>query len=418
MRMQIISVLLVWVVWLTAGCTGALPPETSQQADPMECVDTLRCVAVDAGEPVHIAALQAISGSSAFLGEDQTGAIDIAVADYGDIHGHSITVTVEDSLCSAEGGQVAAQKVATNPAVAGILGTSCSSAATAALPIVSEAGLSMIAASTTSPVLTEADREVGGVWQPGYYRTAHNDLFQGRLVAEFAYRELGLQTAATIHDGSPYAEKLQAVMADTFRELGGTVAYQGAVNVGDTDMRPLLTEIAAGQPDFLFFPIFQPEGNLVAAQTREITGLEDTILIGGGGLFTREFAVNTGQAALDMYLAAPLVRNESYDALLQKWEDRHGGTPPSGYHAHMYDATLMLLEAIDAAARSDADGNLLIGLQAVRDHLDGIEGFDGITGQLTCSATGDCATGEAMAVFQITEAQLNGVWPPQAVFQP
>ncbi len=39
---------------------------------------------------------------------------------------------------------------------------------------------------------------------------------QGAAMANFAYNELGVRKAATVHDGSPYAEQLQQVFADTF----------------------------------------------------------------------------------------------------------------------------------------------------------------------------------------------------------
>ena len=415
MKRSLSFLLLLLSVTALAGCVAAPSPTAG-----MECADELGCVEVEAGELIALGAMIVISGPVAFLGDDQVGAIEIAVNDYGPIHGHDVSVDVEDSLCSAEGGQTAAQKIAADPSIVGVLGTACSSAATAALPIISEAGLSMISASNTSPTLTEADREAGGVWQPGYYRTAHNDLFQGRLAAEFAYNELGARSAATIHDGSPYADKLQEVMANVFQELGGAVTYRGAVNTGDTDMRSLLTEIASGEPDILFFPIFQPEGNLIAVQSQEIAGLEDVVLMGADGLFSRDFPGNTGSAAVGMYLTAPHVDNEKYRELLAKWAETHGGGPPSAFHAHMYDATRMLLDAVSAVAQADEEGNLLIGRQAIRDYLSDVENFDGITGSLTCDPTGDCATGEALAVFQIGQEQVDNdeTWPPPPLVLP
>ncbi len=356
---HVVNFLLVsMAVLLVMGCEASPTPSIPS----MECTDAIGCIEVMAGEPVAIASMIAISGPAAFLGEDVVGAIDIALADYGDIHGHPIVLRQEDSLCSAEGGQTAAQKVAADPTIVGILGTGCSSAATSALPIISSTGLSMISPSSTSPTLTDADQEAGGVWQPGYYRTAHNDLFQGKLAAEYAYNELGARSVATIHDGSPYADKLQEVMAAVFTDLGGEVTYQGAINVGDTDMRSLLTEIASNSPDILFYPIFQPEGNYITVQSREIDGLQDTILMAADGLYVADFPINTGETALGMYLMAPLVSNDRYDELLGKWADMHGGTPPAAYHAHTYDATLMLLAAISAASQVDDSGNMLVGL--------------------------------------------------------
>lgn len=416
MKRRFFTALLILSAALLAVSCAA--PSAPTAGDMLDCDDSIRCVEIQSGELINIASMIVNSGPVGFLGIDQIGAIDIAVSDYGPIHGHDVSLKNEDALCSAEGGQTAAQKVASDPTIVGVLGTACSSAATAALPIISEAGLSMISASNTSPTLTDDNQEAGGVWQPGYYRTAHNDLFQGALAAQFAYNQLGVRSVATIHDGSPYAFKLQEVMADEFTALGGTVTYQGAVNVGDTDMRPLLTEIATGAPDLLFFPIFQPEGNFITQQRLEIAGLEEMLIMGADGLFSSDFPENTGDSAAGIYLTAPLVANDRYDELLQKWADTHGGTPPSAFHSHMYDATVMLLDAISAVAQVDDDGNMLIGLQAIRDYLNAVEGFDGITGTLACGPTGDCATGEALAVYQFAEETLAGEWPPPVIYQP
>lgn len=412
MHRIVVFILLGLLVAGLAACTGILP--AASVAD-IGCTDALGCVELAPDEPIALASLVVTSGSVAALGIDQEGAIEIALAEYGPIHGHDIVLLREDSQCNAEGGQTAASKVVVNPAVAGILGPACSSAATAALPLVSEAGLTMIAASTTSPTLTDPDREAGGVWQPGYYRTSHNDLFLGEMAARFAFEELGARSVATVHDGSIYAERLQRVMGEVFEDLGGTVTHRGALNVGDTDMRPLLTEIAVTAPEVLFFPIFQPEGNLLAVQARETPGLEDTILLGAAALFAEDFPVNTGTAALGMYMTGPLVGSEEYRAFLEQWSDMHGTVPPGGYHAHMYDASRMLLDAIHAAVQVDERGYMLIGKQAIRDYLNQLTAFRGLTGSLTCSDTGDCATGEALAIYQINDLDA---WPPEVVYQP
>ncbi len=409
-----IVIAILSVVTLGAVACTMAPPITPPQASPT-CPDTLGCVEFAPDEPVVLAALLVLSGPNNALGQDQFNAIDIAVADYGLLHGHEIVVQPTDSECSAEGGQTAARKTVADPSIIGVLGTACSSAATAALPIITDAGLSMISASTTAPTLTDPNRDTGGIWQPGFYRTSHNDRLLGQLVASFAFNTLHARTMATIHDGSAYAEKNQAMTAAAFVELGGVVVHQGAVNVGDQDMRPLLIQIAAHRPDLLVLPVFQPEGNLIVVQAREIAGLENTALIGGNALYTEDFLPNTGQAALGMYMTGPRVANAQYDALLRQYRDRHGSEPGSGYHAHMYDATRMLLEAIAAVAHTDTAGRLVIGRQAIRDHLDNVQDFPGITGSLRCSPTGDCATGEALAVYQLND--LN-TWPPAVVYQP
>ncbi|NJN54762.1 MAG: ABC transporter substrate-binding protein [Anaerolineae bacterium] len=381
-----------------------------------ECEDSIGCVTIAPDEPLHLAYMLTISGATAFLGEDSRGAIQIAIDDRGGkLLDHDISLTGEDSLCSPEGGQTAAQKVAADTSVIGIIGTNCSGAAVSALPIISEAGLVLISPSNTNPGLTDKAQ----TWQPGYYRTAHNDLFQGRVAADFAYNELGARTAATIHDGSPYADGLQGVFVDRFKELGGEVTFQGAVNVGDTDMRPILTNVAADSPDILYFPIFEPEGNFVAAQSQEIPGLENTILFGADGLLVEGFASNTGPAAVDMYLSGPYVQGGAYEELLAKWDAKFGGAPPSGFHGHAYDATNILLDAIEKVAIVGDDGTVLIPRQALRDAITATSGFNGVTGTLACNETGDCATGEALGIYKLTDAEVSGGnWPPEAIWTP
>ena len=218
-KFTLLTILLMLTALIASACAAGGAPE---------CTDPIGCVEIGADEPIRLAYMLTISGGTAFLGEDSRGGIEIAIDDRGELLGHSIELVGEDSGCSAEGGQTAAQALATDTQIVGIIGSSCSSEATAGLPIISDAGLLMISPSNTAPALTDPEQ----TWKPGYYRTAHNDLFQGRVAAEFAYNELGARSVATIHDGSPYADQLQQVFATTMEELGGTVTAREAINVG------------------------------------------------------------------------------------------------------------------------------------------------------------------------------------------
>jgi branched-chain amino acid transport system substrate-binding protein len=402
------------------------PPAATEEPAMFECTDAIGCVELAPGDPIHIAYMLTISGATAFLGEDSKGAIEIAVDDRGGkLLGRDITLSGEDSGCSAEGGQTAATKVASDPTILGVIGTNCSSAATAALPTISDAGLVMLSPSNTAPALTLEGE--GGTYRPGYFRICHTDFFQGSVAAEFAYNELGAKTLATIHDGSPYADQLQEVMAGRFVELGGTVTFQGAVNVGDTDMRTILTSVAADSPDVLYYPIFEPEGPFITAQSSEIAGLENTTLVGADGLLSDSFPEGAGPNAVGMYLSGPYVSGTVYDEFLAKWEAKFGGVPPSGFHAFAYDGTNILLDAIEAVAVTEADGTTYIPRQALRDKIKSTAGYNGLTGTLDCSdkqfgeftSKADCATGEALGIFEITEAEVNdGNWPPPVVYTP
>jgi len=391
-----------------------LSPVSAEDA----CTDDLGCVIVAEDEPIVIGAMLVQSGAVTYLGDDSLGGVELAIMDRdGELMGREIELVVEDSLCTAEGGQAAAQRLSADPTIVGAIGTSCSSAAQGAMPIISDAGMVMIAPSNTSPSLTNEDVASGGSHLPGYFRTSHNGLVEGMRNAEFAIQVLGSSTLATVHDGDPYTEGLARVVADTFADLGGEVVFEGAVNKGDTDMASILTEIAVYQPDIAYVPLFEPEVNFFAAQMQHIAGLEDTVIIGGGASFVAGFPENTGEAAIGIFVSGPLVTGDAYEQLLLRWEEEYGSSPPSGYHAHAYDATNLLLNAVEAVAVLTDDGSLVIGRQAIRDAIAATENYPGLTGSLTCQEespfAGDCAPGTALAMFEITEAEVyDDNWPP------
>ncbi len=378
---------------------------TEEMTGAFECTDEIGCVEVDEGDPIQVGYMLVISGPNETLGSDSVVGIEIAVEQRGEIKGHEIEIVAEDEGCSAEGGQTAATRMAANTEVVAVIGTSCSSAARVAIPLITDAGMTMISSSATGPDLTAEDR---GPEFAGFLRTAHNDLFQGALAAEFAFNELGLTRAATIHDGSLYAESLQQVFADRFAELGGEVTAQEAINVGDTDMRPVLTSIAAGEPEIIYYPVFVAEAGFITSQVREVEGLEEVALMTADGAASPDFIDAAGDAVLDMYFSSPLVaENSMYEEFLAAYEESAGSGPSAGFHAHAYDAANLILDAIDSVSVEGEDGTLYIPRQALRDALFATDGYEGLTGALTCSESGDCATGEALAIYQINDAVVE-----------
>ncbi|MDE0329800.1 MAG: hypothetical protein OXI78_12045 [Anaerolineaceae bacterium] len=120
-----------------------------------------------------------------------------------------------------------------------------------------------------------------------------------------------------------------------------------------------------------------------------------------------------------MLLSGPAVAGDVYHAFLAAWVEKFGSSPPGSYHAHAFDATNILLDAIEAVADEKPNGDVLIGRTRLLDAITATVGFDDITGSLQCSPTGDCATGEAIGVFEIGEDEVNeGHWPPKLIWTP
>jgi branched-chain amino acid transport system substrate-binding protein len=402
---MIFSALLALVVvsLVAAQCAG---PAAQQY----QCTDPKGCVDVGPNDPIRIGYMMVVSGADATLGTDTKRGMEIAIDDKKTVLDHQIELVGEDELCAAEGGQTAATKMSADTKLVAVVGTSCSSAARAAIPIMCGASIPMISASNTAPDLTAADRPAE-YWC--YMRTAHNDTIQGAAMANFAW-EKGFKKAATVHDGSLYADKLQQVFADEFKKLGGTITAQEAVAPTDTDMKPMLTRVAATGPEFMYFPIFIAAGGQITKQAKEVPGMENVQLAGADGIFSPDFLKAAGDSALGMYHSSPdfSAFGAGYQDFLAKHQAKYGENVLAPFHAHAYDGTNIIFAAIEKVAVKDADGTLHIPRQALRDAMIATKDFTGLTGNLTCNATGDCADPK-IAVYETFNAD-PATWNPGA----
>ncbi len=381
------------------GSTNGGPPAVCAS-------DAFGCVEVASGDPIKIGSLLVTTGPNSSLGLDSQYGIEMAL-DYADgtfddtnitIQGHDVVLVPEDDGCSAEGGTAGANKLAADTQIVAVIGTSCSSAALGtADKILGDKGVTLISPSNTSPALTaEATRN------PFYFRTAHNDTLQGAAVAEFAYNFEGVKTAATIHDGSPYAEGLANAFAASFEALGGTITSQDAIQVGDTDFSGVLASIQAESPELLYFPIFVGEGSLLVQQAKTTLG-DSVVLTGSDGLWSDDFYAAAGDG---VFLSGPDVSAFAGDAALYKdiflprYAEKYGSEPLSAFHAHAWDAANIVLGAIEKVA-VDSGGTLYIPRSGLRDAIAATSGYTGITGTLSCNGNGDCQPSATIAVFEI-----------------
>ncbi len=396
--------LVVALAFVASACAPAAPK--------FECKDKLGCIDIGPNDPIHIAYAFVVSGENATLGTDTKYGVELAIDDKGGkLLGHSIKLSGQDSGCSAEGGQTAGTKIAADKTVVAVVGTNCSSAARAAMPILSQAGLSMVSPSNTAPDLTDPAKRI-----PGYFRTAHNDKVQGAVAAEFVAKQLKFTKAATIHDGSIYAKGLAEVFAENFKKLGGTITAAEAVNVGDKDMKPVLTRIAAGKPDLIYYPIFIAEGGFIAAQIRDVPGMEKVVMMGADGIFSPDFLKAGGKNVVGMFWSSPNFEafGSGYQGLVDKYLKKYnvkGTLAP--FHAHAYDAANIIFAAIEKATVKDPDGTLHVQKQALRDALQAIKDFPGITGKLTCDANGDCADPK-IAIYQASADDFAKLTMPKS----
>jgi len=401
----------------TPGASASAEASASQPAqDPSAACAVLEggCVEVPAGEPLQIATALSITGDTSSLGLDSQFGAQVAQEERGQVLGRDVEVVHEDGGCSdAASGQTAAQAIVANTEILGVIGTTCSSTATTAMPVIEAAGLIMISPSNTAPRLTNPALE--GYAGPNYFRTAYNDKVQGAAVAKYACEELHVTTAATIHDGSPYAEQLQQVFVDEFAsQCGGTTTSQNAIAPTDTEFHTLLSTIGDEGPAMLFMPIFDPAGPLVVNQSRDIPTLASTVFFGADGVKDAGFISAAGSVAeaMGMYFSGPdLNFGTTYtDTFLPALLALEGTTAPMApYHAHAYDAYNILMDAIESAwVGDDASGTSYFSKNLIREHVATLADYPGLTGTLTCDG-GDCGA-IYVSIDQLTDGVFNSIY--------
>jgi branched-chain amino acid transport system substrate-binding protein len=405
LNLAVYGLLLILYFFLLVACT-----------DPdLVCNDALGCVRIDANDTIRLAAMLALSGDGSYLGQDSLRGIEIALAERDNVLlDHPLELVSMDTACTIEEGRLAAIEADADPLLIGIIGDTCSAVTEAIIPAINRANLVMISPSSMQPDLPQADVSAGGVWQQSFFRTAPNGLWQGVVAAEFAANELGLATAAIIHDDTETNTALQQTFADTFTALGGRITFVGQVTLGQTDVQEVTTAVNTGRPQLLYLPLFEPEANLVInnlAEGREL------LLLGSDSLFLPSFAESTGTAVQGMAITSASASGTDYEQFLAQWLVLYGEDPVVPFHAYAYDATMILLNAIEAVAQEGRNNSLLIGRQALREAV-AVTQLDGLTGRLVCE-TAECASLATIGIYQLTTAQISGQnWPPPLLWRP
>jgi hypothetical protein len=96
-----------------------------------------------------------------------------------------------------------------------------------------------------------------------------------------------------------------------------------------------------------------------------------------------------------------LNRNPFYSALYKSaYVSTFGGEPLSVWNTSAFDATNLLFDSIQRIAVLDSDGSIAIPRSALIEAIRMINGYRGVSNQMVCKPTGDCAQSGKIAVYR------------------
>lgn len=402
------------IVVLAAAChpQGGEDP-VSPSPSPSDTFGTIR---IAPGEPIQLGALLATTGDAADLGADALRGVQLAV-DYldgtfdgtaGTLLGHPIALVSRDEGCTAAGGREGARDLAEDPQLVGVIGPTCSVAALGgAASLLSERGVITISPSATDPALTEASSH-----QPFFLRVGYDDLLQGAAVADFAYQELDARSAATTYPDEAFASASSTGFRDRFEHRGGRVTASIAVPKSPEDAKQLLEAIGAAHPDVLSAWDHGHGCADILDLMRRTPGMGSTAFVGGGGCFSDSFLNAARAGVVPVYVAGPDLTRTGGDFyqhdFLPAYEAAYGTAPLSGDHAFAFDAATMLFDALEVTGQTAADGTVTISRSALRDAVYATDGYQGLSGSLSCTPLGECATSVTVAIYELPAVPIEG----------
>lgn len=344
-------------------------------------------------------------------GLDIAQAAQLAVDQFneeGGLLGYQVELVIEDDQCTGEGATSVANLFASDPALYAVVGHVCSGASIPASEIYEEARIPMVSPSSTAGAFTARGLDVVN-------RVAFNDNVQGVVAARYIYNELEARKIAVLHDNSSYGEGLATTVSETFQELGGEVVAFEVVDPEEQDYRSLLTSLIEEVPEVIYLGGYTNQAALIGEQMADV-GLEDTTFFSDDGVYNQDFLDLAGEFSEGVYASfGAQVGDEALNAEFDlAYEEAFGAKPDElgPFHAQAYDATNLILQALEKVAELDENDTIVIDREALIAAVRETSEMQGVSGLISCDENGDCGTVQ-IEIFRAEDGQWVKIEVPE-----
>ena len=310
---------------------------------------------------------------------------------------YDVQLEIVDNRTSAENGPSAAAELV-NRGVSVVLGSYGSGVSTAGGKVFEEAGIPAIGVTCTNPPVT-SDCSV-------YFRICFLDPFQGTVLANYAYNELGVDNAYVLGMlGSDYDQGLIYYFTQAFQELGGTVTAESFPE-GTANFVSYVNNAKSAGAGVIFCPVSINYAQLIV-EAAAAQGFEGSLL--GSDTLDSNMVVEAAKGTNTKLYVTTFYQEggaPEFDSGIKEWMNANpdaltnngGNDMVAAVTAMGYDAYFTALEALKAAGSTDPS--------AVLEALPGVT-YEGISGSIAFDETGDAKRDSAFIKTANTE---TGVW--------
>jgi branched-chain amino acid transport system substrate-binding protein len=366
---------------------------------------------------VKIGVIAPLTGPLSELGLGIKNSVDLAVKQANEkktIPGYNVVMAAEDDTADPATGANAANKLASDADIAGVVGTLNSSVAQSVAPVLAKANITQISPANTADEVTRGPdfkTSPKRIWTT-YHRVATLDSLQGPFAADYALNEASYKTAVVIHDKKTYGQGLARAFTERFTSNGGKVSFTETVNENDRDFGAVVTKVIGAKPDMVFYGGEYPAAGPLAAQLKD-RGF-DGPLMGGDGVYSSDFFKGAGDKAdgtLVTSIGAPVAKLDTAKQFVTDYQAAGYKESYGAYGGQSYDAANILIQSL-AKVLPNADG-----VSAARPELvkavNSTSGFKGATGEHSFDEFGDTSN-KALTVYKAEGSKWTDVYSAEA----
>lgn len=316
----------------------------------------LGATAAQAEDIIKIGHVAATSGGIAHLGKDNENGARMAIEELnakGVVIGgkkYKLVLQAEDDAGDPKQGTAAAQKLV-DAKVAGVIGHETSGTTIPASKIYYDAGIPQISPSASNPKYTHQ----------GYnttFRNIANDVQLGAALARYAMQTMKAKRIAVIDDRTAYGKGLADEFIKNVKKAnnGTTIVSTQFTNDKATDFSAILTAIKASKPDMIFFGGMDAVSGPMLRQMK-LLGMPLPFM-GGDGMCADSVPKLAGDGLADGQVLCAEAggvepAQEKGMADFRVAYKKRFGIEVMTYAPYAYDATMILVEAMQKAGSPD-----------------------------------------------------------------
>lgn len=374
-RMWLLLALVLVLVLVGVPLGGCTPASTTDEEEAV--------VEEKPKDPYVIGAVLSLTGAQAGLGGPERNVIEMEVARInaaGGINGHELIVLIEDDASNVDQAVAATTKLIEQDGVLAIIGSTGTGQTMAMRAEIDAAGIPQVSLAGSLVITSEFD--------PLVFQTPWSNALVVPVTLEHLKAE-GLTKVGLITEDTTFGKDGKALVNQMAAEYGLTVVSDQVFKPTDTDMTGQLTVIKGAGADVVLLWSSVAASSIVPKNMAQL-GM-NVPLVGSHGIARQEFITSAGAAAEGTTIfAGKILAPEAYGPgskgytvateFIDRYTEAYGEAPSNTFAGHAYDGLYLVVEALERLDEGFTPADL-------RDEIERTDGFQGIGGVFTFSAT-------------------------------